>query len=80
MIEGSKYAMTVEGRRIYVALETLCCDGCTTTILRGDLFTRGLPGDPTAKVCHECRPFEVEEQEVVATWRHATRHDYYLNI
>lgn len=80
MIESSRYAMTVSGRRIYVALVTLQCDGCMTKILRGDLFTRGLPGDASAKVCADCRPFEVEEREVERGWRHATRYEYYLNI
>jgi len=80
MIESSRYALSVEGRRIYVALEVILCDQCLAEILRGDLFTRGLPGHSTARVCPACRPFEVKEGTVLAQWRHATRHDVYLNI
>jgi len=79
-IESSRYALSVEGRRIYVALEVILCEQCMAEILRGDLLTKGLPGHPTARVCHVCRPFEVDEQTIMGSWRHATRHEYYLNI
>lgn len=81
MRESSRYAVSMAGRVIYVLLWQSQCGECLVTMLKGDLFTRGLPGGASVKVCHACRPFEVDEKSIAVNWQGVTRHDPdYLEI
>lgn len=73
MSASIKYAVSTSGRIIFLALKLVFCEQCTEPILRGQLFTRGLPGAGQANVCYECRPFEVDEREINPNWQDNSR-------
>jgi len=68
MSESVKYARSTEGRVIFLAFQLTFCHVCKLPIVRGQLFTRGWPGNGRALVCYECRSFEVDEEEVNINW------------
>lgn len=68
---SSRYAVSTEGRVIYVALKLIFCQDCKLPIIARQLFTRGLPGQAAAVVCYDCRPFEVDE--VSPNWQGSDR-------
>ncbi len=81
MIESSKYAYSTGlAMAVYVLLVQSRCQECGDTMLRGDLFTRGSQGVPWAKVCRLCRPFDVNVRSIHPRWRHAVRHNLYVEI
>ena len=69
MNQSTRYARSTERRVVFLALRLIFCQACSLPIVRGQLFTRGLPGNGQARVCYECRPFEVDEEEVNPNWQ-----------
>ena len=73
MRESTQYAVSTSGRVIFLALQLMFCQSCQLPIVRGQLFTRGLPGCGQALVCYECRPFVIDEEEVNINWQESNR-------
>lgn len=73
MRESTRYAVSTSGRVILLALQLTFCQCCNLPIIRGQLFTRGLPGNGQARVCYDCRAFDVDEHEVNPNWQKSNR-------